>query len=359
MATELAGYPLAFSTWIAQGGGLKSNRNGTMVYNSGPMKGMTRDQAAMTFQNRIWPNASDAWKNEYTRRATSGMMSPAETAQAAQPRTSVIPPRPAGASTNAANPPANPPATTTNRQPETVATPAPAPAASTATAATTVTPPKPRANQQEVASYIANQRPQVAGPKPISSGNSSDMLTNDDMSGKGYTLIGNKSGVKKWRKNDAMPGATPSTGSATEMPAMSVVAAPIPRGNQPFSTRFDINKGRVVATGGTPDASFERYDAAQERYKQGTQTKEDSAIVNDYIGQDALSRTPEQIAQDKAMDAARGRGGSNWQEMDAARRRASEAQQQQIADEKRAAATAKRNKEIERRMTAVAPPRMR
>jgi hypothetical protein len=227
------------------------------------------------------------------------------------------------------------------------------------------------------------------------------------MSGKGYTLIGNKSGVKKWRKNDAMdaapaaamtsanianrgmiptsvrnpvvqkprygkqptnaeasvnntaPDAVPPEGSVTEMPAMSVVAAPIPRGNQPFSTRFDVNKGRVVATGGTPDESFERYDAAQERYKQGAQTKEGSAIVNDYIGQDALSRTPEQIAQDKAMDAARGRGGSNWQEMDAARRRASEAQQQQIADEKRAAATAKRNKEIERRMTAVAPPRMR
>jgi hypothetical protein len=397
MATELAGYPLAFSTWIAQGGGLKSNRNGTMVYNSGPMRGMTRDQAAMMFQNRIWPGASDAWKNEYTRRATTGMMSPAEATQAAQPRTSVIPPRPAGTSTNAANPPANPPATTTtNRQPETVATPAPAPAASTATATTTVTPPKPKAP------------PQVAGPKPISSGNSSDMLTNDDMSSQGYTLIGNKGGVKKWRKNDAMdaapaaamtsanvanrgmiptsvrnpvvqkpryskqptnadasvnntaPDAVPPEGNATEMPAMTVVAAPIPKGPQPFTTTYDPSKRSIVVTSGEPDEEFKNYAEAQERVNRYAGTDEeyarDKQTVDAYWQKGgALNMTDYQKEQIKQAEKLRGTGGVPWEVRDAARdaveRPQREYQQRQEA-EKRAAATAKRNAEIERRMSA-------
>jgi hypothetical protein len=362
MAEELAGFPLAYSTWISQGGGLRSNKNGTMVYNSGEMKGMTRDQALMMFQNQIWPNASDEWKNEYTKRATYGMMSPVERDVA---RTTVTSPRIKAAVPSTAT--SKPRGVTTAAAPAAAVVSAPTSAPARASAATTtpttataVTPPQPKANQQDLQNYIINQsKPQVAGPKPIV--NTSDTLTNDDMSGKGYTLIGNKGGVKKWRKNDAMPGAMsgamPKTSEAQDLSAMPVIAAPIP--NQPFSTRFDVNKGRVVATGGTPDESFERYDAAQERYKQGTQTKQDSAIVSNYIGRDALSRTPSQIAQDKAMDTARGRGGSNWQAMDLARRKATADMYQQQEAAQRAKKTALRNKEIEQRMTAVTSPAYR
>lgn len=76
--SEATGFAHAFSTWIAQGNGLDTKRDGVFRYKAGPMKGMTRDQALMLFQNKIWPNASPEWKDEYSRRGSTGMLAPNE-----------------------------------------------------------------------------------------------------------------------------------------------------------------------------------------------------------------------------------------------------------------------------------------
>jgi hypothetical protein len=81
----------AFSTWIAGGNGLNSGKDGVMRYNSGPMRGMTRDQAQMKFQNEVWKNAAPEWKDEYAKRATTGMLAPSEQKAAASTPT-VTPP---------------------------------------------------------------------------------------------------------------------------------------------------------------------------------------------------------------------------------------------------------------------------
>jgi hypothetical protein len=211
------------------------------------------------------------------------------------------------------------------------------------------------ANTQEVSQYIQGQTQSGAKPSatpveppkmPAPSSNGGDMFTNEDMSGKGYTLVGGRSGTKRWRKNADMPAGAGS--NATEMSGMTVSASR----EAPFSTKFDVTQGRVVATGGTPDEDFQRYDAAQTRLKAGQDTDEDKEVVKEYVGRDVLNRTPDQIAQDKAMESARGRGGSNWQEMDLARRKATQAQYQQQEDKISAAAKVKRDAEIEKRVKA-------
>jgi hypothetical protein len=78
MSVTANGFAHAFSTWIAQGNGLNSGNDGVMRYNAGPMKGMTRDQALMNFQNEVWRNAAPEWKDEYAKRATTDMLAPSE-----------------------------------------------------------------------------------------------------------------------------------------------------------------------------------------------------------------------------------------------------------------------------------------
>jgi hypothetical protein len=78
MSVTANGFANAFSTWIAQGNGLNSGNDGVMRYNAGPMKGMTRDQAQMNFQNEVWRNAAPEWKDEYAKRATTDMLAPSE-----------------------------------------------------------------------------------------------------------------------------------------------------------------------------------------------------------------------------------------------------------------------------------------
>jgi hypothetical protein len=83
MSATANGFAHAFSTWIAGGNGLNSGKDGVMRYNSGPMRGMTRDAAQMKFQNEVWKNAAPEWKDEYAKRATTGMLAPSEQKQAA------------------------------------------------------------------------------------------------------------------------------------------------------------------------------------------------------------------------------------------------------------------------------------
>jgi len=91
MSATANGFAHAFSTWIAGGNGLNSGKDGVMRYNSGPMKGMTRDAAQMKFQNEVWKNAAPEWKDEYAKRATTGMLAPSEQKAAASTPT-VTPP---------------------------------------------------------------------------------------------------------------------------------------------------------------------------------------------------------------------------------------------------------------------------
>jgi hypothetical protein len=91
MSATANGFAHAFSTWIAGGNGLNSGKDGVMRYNSGPMRGMTRDAAQMKFQNEVWKNAAPEWKDEYAKRATTGMLAPSEQKAAASTPT-VTPP---------------------------------------------------------------------------------------------------------------------------------------------------------------------------------------------------------------------------------------------------------------------------
>ena len=90
MKAEANGFAHAFSTWIAGGGGLSADKKMTMRYNEGPMKGMTRDQAQMNFQNNVWKNAAPEWKDEYAKRATTDMLSPSEQTEAQSARRSPV-----------------------------------------------------------------------------------------------------------------------------------------------------------------------------------------------------------------------------------------------------------------------------
>jgi hypothetical protein len=501
MADEAAGFALAYDTWVSQGSGLKSDRRGTMRYNKGPMRGKTRDEALAMFRNQVWNNAAPQWKDEYARRATTGMLSPSEQAESQRRQSAIrtmVPPRPASSATTTPAPatPAAPapapaqaggkivntgggetpeqvkervyrqsqmPVRTDEQTPEdkarrdligtnnrgTVSSVTPPvqgkpiansditpfvqptstlgqPMSAPTGAASTIAPSKPASPQAQATLAAAQQRvgaraeaarqagsvtgmdgkpipmattaaaggiptlpqpapgapipvlpvtpptpapvssnierpattaaittpqaqpggmpsrgpmlqgqvaagtpigapratpvtapkPPVTAPVPVNTQQpvgtqTNDVLSNEDMSGQGYTLIGSKGGVKKWRRGADMNAASTRAAAST---TANVVKSPVfnsrPDAPQnapkpaPFTTKFDVTQGRVVATGGTPDADFQKYDAAQQRYKDGAQTAEDSGTVNDYIAKDVLSRTPAQIAQQKADERA-------------------------------------------------------
>ncbi len=179
------------------------------------------------------------------------------------------------------------------------------------------------------ATPVTAPKPPVTAPVPVNTQQpvgtqTNDVLSNEDMSGQGYTLVGNKGGVKKWRRGAEMDAANANAASMTQArlqagntiptsvrnpviskPRYSPPAQQAPQTKpKPFATKFDVTQGRVVAAGGTPDADFQRYDAAQTRLKAGQDTDEDKAVVKEYVGRDALSRTPDQIAQQKADERA-------------------------------------------------------
>lgn len=447
------GFALAYDTWVSQGSGLRSGKDGAMRYNKGPMRGMTRDEAMSMFRNQVWQNAAPEWKQEYERRATSDMMAPpaapvntaatttAQPAPAAEPTqptaaTPITQPKfgqrsniggnsmtqpsfgnragtgasQAGQQPLIADSKGNATMIDSKGQPAIMDTPrnvaasqmkapnnevlGPKPIAEMSSATPTVARPQiatkkergeaprpatpasgasflgamgaaladssrpykaeteagktdptytarmadrasgaftggaPKASPVEEPKPFTPQTPQTAAQpaaktpiakpqsvmpqspmpaRPAATISSDEVLTNEDMSAKGYTLIGSRSGQKKWRKGAAMDNANATAAAKTNE---NLRSSPITRAIAPtrfegqMETRFDVGQGRVVATGNKTQ-DFQRYKAAQDRYKSGTQTKEDSATVGNFIaGLSGSSRTQDQIARDTAEEQA-------------------------------------------------------
>jgi hypothetical protein len=135
-----------------------------------------------------------------------------------------------------------------------------------------------------------------AANTPNTSSNEGYTMSNEDLSKKGYTLIGGKGGVKKWRKGDGISSASEK---ASDQTTKNVVTSPMlrdrPDAPRPFTTKYDMNQGRVVATGGTPDKAFVDYDKAQKNSQAGNATKEERDLVGSYATKDVLGRTQYEI----------------------------------------------------------------
>ena len=277
---EANGFAHAYSTWISQGNGLDTKRDGVFRYKAGPMKGMTRDQAQMHFQNKVWKNATPEWKNEYAKRATSDLLAPSEQSdlekrkafasgvtqpqyrqQMPQPTTNngqvallpaVYGDGPTPVQAPAATPLKTAPATITPQGP-----PAPAPVA--------ITPPKPK-------------------PQPA------DIMKAD------YSTLTPEQKAQRTQANvDRMKQKASSMGMTETMPAMTVTA---PR-MKPLETKYDMAQGRVVQTGGDATEEFTNYDKAQKAAQAGTATAQQRQNVTDFVSQDVLGRQPEQIAKQR------------------------------------------------------------
>lgn len=85
---EARGKAAAFDRWLAQGGGNPQRMGRGGRFPSGPMKGLTYDQAKQKFES-MWGGASPAIKDKYAKRA-AGDLAPSE-------RPPVAPPLPADA----------------------------------------------------------------------------------------------------------------------------------------------------------------------------------------------------------------------------------------------------------------------
>jgi hypothetical protein len=87
--------------------------------------------------------------------------------------------------------------------------------------------------------------------------------------------------------------------AAAEQTTKNVVTSPMlrdrPDAPRPFTTKYDMDKGRVVATGGTPDKDFINYDKAQKNAQAGNATKEEKDLVSSYATKDVLGRTQYEI----------------------------------------------------------------
>lgn len=200
--------------------------------------------------------------------------------------------------------------------------PAPAPAPATKPTMTMASPPPdpaPMEQKQSSPSRAALLKGQVAAGTPISAPRAvpvppeapdGDVLSNEDMSAKGYTLIGSKGGQKKWRKGAEMDSMNKG---AAEQTARNVVASPVFRGRadapkapRPLETGLKMvgNKPTIVQTGGDSTPEFDRLKAAQARNAAGTGTKEDDDMVAASLGGDVLGRQPQQVAQVRADERA-------------------------------------------------------
>jgi hypothetical protein len=395
MAQEIAGFPLAYSTWISQGGGLTNGR-----YNAGPVRGKTRDQGLAMFYD-VWRNSAPEWKDEYTRRATVGMMSPSEQEEYNRKQAYIK-------SIRAPRPPAAP-----ATAPATAPAPAPAPAQSSQSgqlsgASSTIAPskaaptsgsivgmdgkpipmtpgnaptgvpalpqppqgspipvlpitsPKPAPNQaagidRPVAmnpmpapapapeAVQAGQMPSrsqllkdqtkagmpigapraipVEQPKPQPAAQptvpqNEDRLSNEDLSGQGYTLVGSKSGMKKWRRGAEMnkqnaeaAAMTRSNMVSSPIFGKSTAGAPTAPSKEMFRTKLgmsaDGTQATIVPVSGTPTADFVKYEGASKRIHTPDEQPGDMQTVNNYVGRDTAGWTPEQ-RQDIAKDEKAG-----------------------------------------------------
>jgi hypothetical protein len=179
--------------------------------------------------------------------------------------------------------------------------------------------PAPMEQKQSSPSRAGLLKKQVAAKMPIASPRAvpvpteapdGDILSNEDMSAKGYTLIGSKGGQKKWRKGAEMSAMNKS---AADQTAANVVKSPVFRGRpdapktaRPLETATKMvgDRPMVVQTGGDSTPEFDRLKAAQARNAAGTSTADDEAMVQKSLSGDVLGRQPQQVAQVRADERA-------------------------------------------------------
>lgn len=272
---EANGFAHAYSTWISQGNGLDTKRDGVFRYKAGPMKGMTRDQAQMHFQNTVWKNAAPEWKNEYAKRATSDLLAPSEQSDLEKRKAFASP---------ITQPQYQPAATAVApmQNDGVVAPVAVQPPAS-------ITPPtfsqKQAAAQQRNAASVAKTVQAMKGEPPAGTpAGKFDLMKAD------YSTL---TPEQKAQRTQANVNRAKSMETTESMPAMSVTA---PR-MKPMETKYEMAKGRVVQTGGDATEEFANYDKAQNAANAGTATAGERKTVTDFVGQDVLGRQPDQVAK--------------------------------------------------------------
>jgi hypothetical protein len=307
---EANGFAHAYSTWISQGNGLDTKRDGVFRYKAGPMKGMTRDQAQMFFQNTIWRNATPKQKDEYAKRATSDLLAPSEQSDLEKRKAF------AGGMTQPQYKQGSSISEQWNAKPQEAAAPMQNDGMATRPVAITpqgppapaVTPPMmkspvaaPKNSKELPGNYVlpGDDSKIMAGPP---SANQSKIITDARYSrepvtpANDFTTLTPEQKAQRTQANiDRMKEKASSMGMPEEMPAMSVTA---PR-MKPVETKYDMAKGRVVQTGGDADKAFTKYNRAQNAANAGTATAKQRKTVTDYVGQDVLGRQPEQIAKQR------------------------------------------------------------
>lgn len=133
----------------------------------------------------------------------------------------------------------------------------------------------------------------------------SDLLSNDDMSGKGYTLIGSKSGVKKWRKGNIDSGAKAQQNAMiVKSPMFRGRAAEMKADQLQTGMRMVGGKPVIVQTGGKSTPEFDRLREAQYRNSHDAASPADRKMINESLGGDVLGRQQSQIDQQRADERA-------------------------------------------------------
>lgn len=158
--------------------------------------------------------------------------------------------------------------------------------------------PQSQAPRPQPARPQAPSTPAVPVNNPLQTSSDGSILS-DSAPGPGYTLVGYSGGKKKWRQSAQAPQTTQPMQQRQTPQAQPAV---------PFKTRFDINTGTVVPVQGTPNAEYNNYMAAQQRASnfEGSdeQYNADVQTVRNYVGSDALNRTPEQIQEQQMEERA-------------------------------------------------------
>lgn len=361
--SEATGFAHAFSTWIAQGNGLDTKRDGVFRYKAGPMKGMTRDQALMLFQNKVWPNASPEWKNEYSRRGSTGMLAPNEQSdlekrkasasgvtqpqyrqQMPQPTTdngqvALLPavygdgPKPqlgeVGYLTDGKGNVARDSRTGQpmgfNMKDSELGSPA-RQGAQTAmeTPVTGVkslqgqpgvigldgkpipmtgTPPAPTAVSQpqfEANKAAAQQRNATSVAKTAQA--IQGKAPSNTPAGKFDMMTADYSTLTREQKDQrTQANVDKAKAKATSMgiPEAMPAMAVTAPRMKPLETKYDMAQGRVVKIGGDADEAYMKYDEAQNAARAGKATAQQRQTVVDYVSQDVLGRQPGQIAKQR------------------------------------------------------------
>jgi hypothetical protein len=125
------------------------------------------------------------------------------------------------------------------------------------------------------------------------------------MSGKGYTLIGSKSGVKKWRKGDVDSGAKAQQNAMiVKSPMFRGRAAEMKADRLQTGMRMVGGKPVIVQTGGKSTPEFDRLREAQDRNSTDSATNDDRKRINNALSGDVLGRQQSQIDQQRADERA-------------------------------------------------------